>query len=254
MSSPPIAVLALRWGPYPARIVQRLTAAGARPDLLLLGSGAALRHAMWNTIQSVRAQHGLAEVWRRQRWSRAVHAPTGAPTPAPEALLPPGTIHRFDDVNEGAVIAALLGLGETLTILAGSGIVRAGVIAASRHACLNGHPAVLPGIRGTDVVEWAALEDRPYGVSVHRVVPSVDAGPILAVESMTPASNEPFLAFRNRIEIKQAELLADTALAVRRGGQAEFAHDLSRSVLRRRMRVADMRAAEARYRARHLAE
>lgn len=60
-------------------------------------------------------------------------------------------------------------------------IVRSRVLGAARQGWLNVHPSLLPAYRGPEPVYWAIAEGaRTTGITLHRAVPRVDAGPILA--------------------------------------------------------------------------
>src|SRR5437879_7044872 len=49
------------------------------------------------------------------------------------------------------------------------------------HGWLNAHPSLLPAYRGPEPVYWALAEGaKETGITLHRAVPRVDSGPILA--------------------------------------------------------------------------
>lgn len=54
------------------------------------------------------------------------------------------------------------------------------VLAAFPGGVVNLHPSLLPFGRGSYPATWAIWEETPYGGSAHRMVESIDAGPILA--------------------------------------------------------------------------
>ncbi len=107
------------------------------------------------------------------------------------------------------------------------------MIHVARGGCVNGHPAILPGIRGVDVVEWALVgENEPLGVTAHLVVPQVDAGEILRVERVEPEAGEDFDAYNHRLVLRQAANLARAALDVADGTAAKSPNPADRGVLR----------------------
>lgn len=58
-------------------------------------------------------------------------------------------------------------------------IAHPAVIAAPRLGAFNLHPGPLPEYAGLHVVSWAIYEgERRHGVTLHRMTPDVDAGPI----------------------------------------------------------------------------
>lgn len=60
-------------------------------------------------------------------------------------------------------------------------ILDARTVALARFGGVNVHPSLLPSHRGPIPAFHAARENAPrFGVTVHRLVPQIDAGPILA--------------------------------------------------------------------------
>lgn len=51
-------------------------------------------------------------------------------------------------------------------------------LACGQAVTLNFHPSLLPYCRGKNPNFWSLVSGEPYGVSIHHVVPEVDAGPI----------------------------------------------------------------------------
>src|SRR5690606_4503167 len=64
-------------------------------------------------------------------------------------------------------------------------ILNAETIALARRGGINVHPSLLPRPRGPMPAFRALQEERPaLGVTVHRLVPRIDAGPVLAQRPM----------------------------------------------------------------------
>jgi len=60
-------------------------------------------------------------------------------------------------------------------------IVGPHALGLARHGWMNVHPSLLPAYRGPEPVYWAIADGAAEtGISLHRAVPKVDAGPILA--------------------------------------------------------------------------
>src|SRR5580704_8692380 len=60
------------------------------------------------------------------------------------------------------------------------------VLSAPRLGAFNLHPGPLPRYAGRNVVSWAIFRGEPeHGVTVHRMEPEIDAGPI-AYQSLFP--------------------------------------------------------------------
>ncbi|MGJ4855492.1 formyltransferase family protein [Labrys sp. La1] len=51
-------------------------------------------------------------------------------------------------------------------------------LACGQAVTLNFHPSLLPYCRGQNPNFWSLVSGEPYGVSIHHVVPEIDAGPI----------------------------------------------------------------------------
>ncbi len=60
-------------------------------------------------------------------------------------------------------------------------IIRSRALAIPAHGWMNVHPSALPARRGPEPVYWTIADGDPVaGITLHRAVPKVDAGPILA--------------------------------------------------------------------------
>lgn len=60
-------------------------------------------------------------------------------------------------------------------------IIHEKVIKAPRVGSFNLHPGPLPAYAGLNTVSWAIYRgERTYGVTVHKMVPEVDAGPMVS--------------------------------------------------------------------------
>lgn len=60
-------------------------------------------------------------------------------------------------------------------------IIHPEVLAAPKFGAYNLHPGPLPRYAGLNVVSWALFQgERMHGVTVHRMEPGIDAGPIVS--------------------------------------------------------------------------
>ena len=88
------------------------------------------------------------------------------------------------------------------------------VCAAARLGAFNIHPGALPAFRGVDPVFHALRCDKEeLGVSLHRVTPEFDAGPVMASASLPRRPAQSLLAqtatlFDRGMELFEAELPA----------------------------------------------
>ena len=69
--------------------------------------------------------------------------------------------------------------GCDLYLIAGAGILSAKCLQGKR--ILNGHPGVIPAVRGLDAFKWSIFQSLPLGVTLHYIDESVDAGQILTI-------------------------------------------------------------------------
>lgn len=61
-------------------------------------------------------------------------------------------------------------------------VLPAAVLTAPRHGCFNLHPGPLPRYAGLNTVSWAIYRgERRYGVTLHKMEASIDAGAIAAL-------------------------------------------------------------------------
>lgn len=91
-----------------------------------------------------------------------------------------------EDVNGPAMAAALRAARPDLLLsFHFDQILRAETLALAPFGALNVHPSLLPRHRGPVPTLWALRETPPaFGVTIHRMVPRIDAGEILAQQAM----------------------------------------------------------------------
>jgi methionyl-tRNA formyltransferase len=70
-------------------------------------------------------------------------------------------------------------------------IVGARMLAVPRNGWMNIHPSALPARRGPEPVYWTIADGDPTaGITLHRAVPKVDAGPVLAQRTLAVAADD----------------------------------------------------------------
>ena len=106
-----------------------------------------------------------------------------------------------------------------LVILAGfMRILDAPFVAAFADRLINTHPALLPSFPGAHGVRDALAHGvKITGATVHRVVPEVDAGQILAQTAVAVAPEDDEDSLHERIKAAERELLVDTVAQLSRG-------------------------------------
>lgn len=230
----PIVVITRSDTGYAREVVRHLCEAGQAPALILIGSRVESLLFNLRSLRRVMRQLGVVEAIRRLRRSRSAPSfPIDAPTLAEQAARHNIPLRQYDSVNNGTMILSINALDDPVAVLAGCGLVDRSVIHVARGGCVNGHPAILPGIRGVDVVEWALVgQGEPLGVTAHLVVPQVDAGEILRVERVEPEAGEGFDAYNHRLVLRQAANLARAALDVSNGSEEKSPNPADIGVLR----------------------
>jgi methionyl-tRNA formyltransferase len=95
---------------------------------------------------------------------------------------------------------------------------------------LNSHPGPLPEYAGLHAHQWAIRHGREeYGVTVHRMEASVDAGPILAAVRFPIRADDTGLSLFRRALSAAADLLVAVAAQIAGGEEAPATpQDLSR--------------------------
>lgn len=128
---------------------------------------------------------------------RAQPAPTAVGARAAAMGLPQLTPERLRDA---AFLEALAALRPAVGVLADYGkLLPAAVLDLPPHGILNLHPSLLPRHRGATPIPAAILAgDAETGVSLFRMDPGMDTGPLVTVErtALDPAEDAPHLEAR----------------------------------------------------------
>lgn len=123
------------------------------------------------------------------------------------------------DVNGSGTCDELARLMPDAVVMASfDQIVRPSTLAIPRCGWLNVHPSALPAYRGPEPVYWALAEGASLaGVTLHRVVPRLDAGPILAQQTFPLDAGETAGTLTYRAARAGTRLLADALRALLAG-------------------------------------
>lgn len=109
-----------------------------------------------------------------------------------DLALAPG-IERIDvlDFHTPESLSVIEALRPDLAVIAGTYILKESVFALPRHGSINLHSGRVPEFRGAAPAFWELFNgEKAVGVTIHRVVASLDAGPVLAQE-MFPLDSAP---------------------------------------------------------------
>jgi methionyl-tRNA formyltransferase len=120
-------------------------------------------------------------------------------------------VRRLRDVNGPEFAAALREAGATLLVTFHfDQILSAETLALVPEGGLNIHPSLLPRHRGPVPTIWALAEAEPaWGVTLHRLVPRIDAGPILAQRAVPLPAGTTASAAARALHAEGAGLLAE---------------------------------------------
>lgn len=163
--------------------------------------------------------------YKRQQTFREILFPEGDSGDMPR----PDLVRRVPSHNGPECLKLLRDLNPDIVAVYGTLIISEKVIAASKRM-INIHTGFSPRYRGSDTIFWPLHNCDPQyvGVTVHRVDPGVDSGPILARgrPSIEPRDDE------NRLFAKAVKLGAELMCrAIRRevnGSARPMPQDLSK--------------------------
>jgi hypothetical protein len=124
------------------------------------------------------------------------------------------------DVNGPAMHAALRAARPDLIVtLHFDQILSAETIALAPHGGINLHPALLPRHRGPVPAFWALAEGEGHtGVSIHRLVPRIDAGAVLAQRPVVLPGGVSALEAARRLHLAGLPLLREVVASLAAGG------------------------------------
>jgi len=163
---------------------------------------------------------------------RRVLTPTPVAAHAAKAGVP---VHRTNRLGDAAT-AHLTTLGPDLgVVVAYGGLLREPLLSMPRLGWINLHFSVLPRWRGAAPVQHAIIAgEEETGVSVFRLVPELDAGPVYASRREPIGRCQTAGALLERLAVVGAGVLADvvdeladgTAVARPQQGEASYAGKL----------------------------
>lgn len=116
---------------------------------------------------------------------------------------------RLERINSDSARAQLEALRLDGVVMASfDQIVHAEALTIPRHGWLNVHPSALPLYRGPEPVHWAIAEGAARtGISLHRAVPTFDAGPLLAQRLVDIAPDDDAATLTRRLCAAGVEVL-----------------------------------------------
>jgi methionyl-tRNA formyltransferase len=154
-----------------------------------------------DVLERLAAGHDVVQLFTRPDKPRG-RGQRVAPTPAKEVALRLGI-----PVEQPAKLDESVGIAAHTVVVCAYGLLIPNVL-LERALWLNVHPSLLPRWRGAAPVERALLAgDEETGVTIHRTVEALDAGPIAAQRAFPVAPDDDAGAVYARAAAIAADLL-----------------------------------------------
>jgi methionyl-tRNA formyltransferase len=156
-----------------------------------------------DVLERLAAEHDVVQLFTRPDRPRG-RGRRAAPTPAKEVAAQLGI-----PVEQPARLDSSVGIAAHVVVVCAYGLLIPNVL-LERALWLNVHPSLLPRWRGAAPVERALMAgDEETGVTIHRTVEALDAGPIAAKRAFRVAAEDDAGAVYARSAELAAELLHD---------------------------------------------
>jgi methionyl-tRNA formyltransferase len=118
----------------------------------------------------------------------------------PEKLSSPDVLARLRDIAPDLIVVAAFGQ-----------VLKPDILALPAHGCLNVHASLLPRWRGAAPIPACILAGDPEtGVTILRMDPGLDTGPILAQDRIPIDPIETTASLTGKLALLGAELLIET--------------------------------------------
>ena len=129
---------------------------------------------------------------------------------------------------------------ELIIVMAYGHILKRDLLEAASLGCFNLHASLLPAYRGASPIETAlALGEKETGVTLMRVVPRMDAGPIIDVESVLVSGEDTGASLREKIASACVPLMGRNLDALFAGRCVEKPQDETQATYCRKLTKAD---------------
>jgi len=167
------------------------------------------------------AGHSVVLVVTRRDSRRGRGRRLAAP-PVKEAALRAGLeVFQPRSVNEPEAVDRLRRAAPELGVVVAYGeILRQAALSVAPRGFLNVHASLLPKYRGAAPINWAVIRgEKQTGVTVQRMVPQLDAGPILAQRPIPIAEHDTAGDVHDRLCGLGADLLLEVVNRLERGDE-----------------------------------
>jgi len=134
------------------------------------------------------------------------------PTPVRETATELGlSVYQPPDANAPDALQEFRETGAELGVVVAYGqILSPDLLATTEQGFINVHASLLPAYRGAAPINWAVMRgETETGVSIIRVLPKLDAGPVLAQTRVEIGSDETAGELAERLAEAGAEAVVD---------------------------------------------
>lgn len=233
-NTPKIVIIANNASEYLRMLLIELNGLGICPVCVFLGSSTEQWRFKLKSLERIFKLHGPLEVIKRIRdrsKDRVLESELDRIASYKDLYNELGFEERpYHHIKSGQLMVDLLEIEPDLILLGGCGIVDKILLSIPKKGTLNGHPALLPGVRGVDVIEWSLINKLPLGVTAHFAVPKVDSGDIILRYEVKPNPGEKIGNFIARMLSEQAKCLAKATLSVLKGDFTPIPNEASSAI------------------------
>lgn len=137
-------------------------------------------------------------------------------------------VHQPAKIKSNEDVRSIFGtiLPDACVVAAYGKILPGWLLAIPRLGCINVHASLLPKYRGAAPINWAiANGENVTGITIMRMDPGMDTGPMLAKRETTIGDEETAAGLSVRLAQLGAELLSDTLPRIERGEVEPVAQD-----------------------------
>jgi len=135
----------------------------------------------------------------------------GLPVHQPQSFKTPEALATLRDLGIDALVVVAYGL-----------ILPADALGIPRLGCINIHASLLPRWRGAAPIQRALLAgDAQTGVTIMRMEPGLDTGPMLAIRSIDIDAQDTAQTLHDRLATLGAALIGETLETLSAGGIRE---------------------------------